>query len=502
MKNGNFKIIKRSSLPISARILPAVWQMKRKRDLLTRQVKKYKARLNVDGSRQRKHLDYDRTYAPVASWPAIRLLLILSSIYNWHTIQLDYVLAYPQALVERTLFMRMPKGVEVEGDNTEEHVLQIERNVYGQKQAGRVWHKHLVSKLSSIGFVQSKIDPCVFYKGRIIYVLYTDDTILAGPNKKEIDETIEQIKSAGLQITVEGSIEDFLGVRVQRNNDGSFEFTQTHLIDQITQALHIQDARPRPVPAKLETLKRGINTPPFDNSFNYRSVLGKIGYLQICTRPDIAYSAHQCARYGTAPRKIHGDALRNIGKYLLGTRKGGMLYKPDRKRGLEVHVDADFAGNWDKLDAHNPDTVRSRHGYIISYAGCPILWKSQLQSEIALSTTEAEYTGLSYSLRAAIPIMRLLAEMHKNGIKVDTAPPKITCTVFEDNAGAIEIAKHERLSPRTKHMATKLHHFRHYVDQGLIKIKHCPTKDQQADLLTKPLPNPQFASFRRMIMGW
>ena len=98
--------------------------------------------------------------------------------------------------------------------------------------------------------------------------------------------------------------------------------------------------------------------------------------------------------------------------------------------------------------------------------------------------------------------MRLLAEMHKNGIKVDTAPPTITCTVFEDNAGAIEIAKHERLNPRTKHMATKLHHFRHYVDQGLIKIIHCPTKDQQADLLTKPLPNPQFASFRRMIMGW
>ena len=57
------------------------------------------------------------------------------------------------------------------------------------------------------------------------------------------------------------------------------------------------------------------------------------------------------------------------------------------------------------------DTARSRHGYVIMYAGCPIVWKSQLQNEIALSTTEAELIGLSYSLREAIPIMEILKEM-------------------------------------------------------------------------------------------
>ena len=71
-------------------------------------------------------------------------------------------------------------------------------------------------------------------------------------------------------------------------------------------------------------------------------------------------------------------------------------------------VDADFAGNWNRSESEDGDKVRSRHGYVIMFEGCPILHKSQMQTEIALSSTESKYTGLSYALREAIPIMRLL----------------------------------------------------------------------------------------------
>jgi hypothetical protein len=64
------------------------------------------------------------------------------------------------------------------------------------------------------------------------------------------------------------------------------------------------------------------------------------------------------------------------------------------------------------------DTVRSRHGYIILYGGVPITWKSQLQTEIALSSTESEYTGLSYALQEAILIMQLLKEMKTMGFPI------------------------------------------------------------------------------------
>ena len=172
-----------------------------------------------------------------------------------------------------------------------------------------------------------------------------------------------------------------------------------------------------------------------------------LGYLET-TRSDISYAVHQCARFSTAPKVEHGKAVNWLARYLKGTRDKGTIFRLDSKRGLEVFVDADFAGNWDKNEAgSDPDTARSRHGYIIMYAGCPIVWKSQLQTEIALSSTESEYTGLSYALREAIPIMDLLDEMSERGFKVSGTKAKMHCKVFEDNSGALEIAKNPKYRP-------------------------------------------------------
>ncbi len=71
-----------------------------------------------------------------------------------------------------------------------------------------------------------------------------------------------------------------------------------------------------------------------------------------------------------------------------------MIYRPNLKRGLEVFVDANFAGGWDPEDAENANYVYSCTGYVICYAGCPMFWQSKLQMEIALSTAEAEYIAL------------------------------------------------------------------------------------------------------------
>jgi len=148
----------------------------------------------------------------------------------------------------------------------------------------------------------------------------------------------------------------------------------------------------------------------FDKSFNYRSVIRKLNYYEKCSRPLISYQTHLCARFVESPKVEHGEAARWLGRYVRGTEDKEIIYVPDRSRGLEVYVDADFAGNYDYSDT-NVDTARSRHGYIITYVGMPIVCKSQLQTEIALSTTEAEYTGLSYALREVIPVMNLINEM-------------------------------------------------------------------------------------------
>ena len=338
-----------------------------------------------------------------------------------------------------------------------------------------------------------------------MYVLYTDDSILAGPNLDEINKAIEDIKRAKLDITVEGDLQDFLGINIERKKDGTIHLTQPHLIDQIVKDLNFQsNTKPKSTPASSsKLLSRHSDSPDFDGSFNYRSVIGKLNYLEKGTRPDIAYITHQCARFSTCPKKEHGEAIKWLGRYLLGTRNKGMILSPDKNFALDVYVDADFAGNWDKNETQDVDTARSRHGYFIMLANCPILWKSQLQTEIALSSTESEFTGLSYALRDAIPIMNLLKEMKTKGFPVVTSKAKVHCRVFEDNTGALEIAKIPKFRPRTKHMNCRLHHFRSYVDiTKEISIHKIDTKEQPADMLTKPLNEEGVGKHRKRTQGW
>ena len=140
--------------------------------------------------------------------------------------------------------------------------------------------------------------------------------------------------------------------------------------------------------------------PTFTSEFNYKSIIGKLNYLECGTRSDISYATHQCARFTADPKHLHVEVVRWLVRHLIGTRKKGYCIDPSSTKGLELYVDADFSGNWDlSTPEMDRDTARSRHGYVIMYMYVPIVWKSQLQTEISLSSTESEYMGLSYALR-------------------------------------------------------------------------------------------------------
>jgi hypothetical protein len=93
--------------------------------------------------------------------------------------------------------MKLPPGFTVPGktiteQDRKDYVLKLEKNLYGQKQAGRVWYLHLRKNLLELGFKPSQHDECIFYYGRTTFIVYTDDTILMGPNKEEIDTLVKR----------------------------------------------------------------------------------------------------------------------------------------------------------------------------------------------------------------------------------------------------------------------------------------------------------------------
>lgn len=177
--------------------------------------------------------------------------------------------------------------------------------------------------------------------------------------------------------------------------------------------------------------------------------------------------------------------------------------KPDRSQGLTCYVDADFAGNWSPDQALDPRACLSRTGYVIFYANCPIIWHSKLQSTISLSTTEAEYVALSTVMRDVIYFINLIEEIRNSGIHLpEVTTPKVTCRVFEDNVGALELANTHKLRPRTKHLAVQLHHFRQYVLSKQILVEKIATQHQRADIFTKALPRDSFRYLRKLVIGW
>ena len=308
---------------------------------------------------------------------------------------------------------------------------------------------------------------------------------------------VTDLQSCPQKFTVndQGDIGNFLGIQIKRQEDGSVHLSQPHLIDSILKDLHLQpDSKHKTTPTVTSTLlHKDTDGPDMQPEFHYRSVIGKLNFLEKSTRPDISVSVHQCARFSEAPKKSHAEAVKRIGRYLLATWDKGIIIHPNKSRQFDCWVDADFAGNWRQADAHSdPMTAKSRSGWIVRFAGAPITWASKMQTITAMSTTEAEFIALSTCLREVIPLMGLLTEAREHGVSIDDLPPKVHCTVFEDNSGALELARLPKICPRSKHINQSYHHFREHVERKEILIEATPTEQQIADILNKPLAEPAF----------
>ena len=177
--------------------------------------------------------------------------------------------------------------------------------------------------------------------------------------------------------------------------------------------------------------------------------------------------------------------------------------KPSAELSIDCYVDSDFAGLWSYEDDQDPTCVRSRNGFLIMIGNCPAIWPSKLQTEITLSTMDAEYIILSTVLKYLIPFQRLVkAVWNAVGLDDNTAST-IRTTVWEYNQGCAILANLEppRMTPRSKHYALKYHWFRTQLKPKSISIKPITTTEQLADIFTKGLRCILFEQCRFKSMG-
>ena len=151
----------------------------------------------------------------------------------------------------------------------------------------------------------------------------------------------------------------------------------------------------------------------------------------------------------------------------------------------------------------DPACVKSRTGYVITFAGCPVVWQSKLQTETALSTMEAEVVALSHSCRVLLPLIDVAKQLTR-AVGKDLNETNMQVSIHEDNAGALILAKTlpPGFTPRSKHYAVKTIWFREQIVRRGIKLCKIDTKEQLGDLFTKGLPLATFVYLRGLLMGW
>jgi hypothetical protein len=484
-------------------VIDSTWAFKLKRypDGL---IKKFKARFCARGDQQLEGVDFFETYAPVVQWTTVRLMLILEVLLDLKSKQGDVTAAFLHADVPEgeNIYVAMPKGFKQAGK-----CLRLKKTLYGLRQSPRAFWKYLVEKMEAAGLKQSDLDPCLFIGEKVICCAFVDDLLFWARDEKDIVATALKLRELGVDLEQEEDAAGFLGVTLERDAEtGQLEMKQTGLIDRVIEALGLDDgmAKGKETPAAATPLVKDVEGPEASGAFSYSSVVGMLLYLSGHTRPDIAYAVNCCARYMFCPRRSHEVALKRIGRYLKHTRDRGIVLNPSKDVcKVDCYPDADFAGLYGHEKPYDPSCVKSRTGYVITFADCPVHWQSKLQTQTAQSTMEAEIIALAHSCRELFPIMDMSCALGA-AVGLPVGETTMNVSIHEDNAGALILADllPPEFTPRSKYYAISTVWFREEIKRRGIKLLKIDTKDQLGDIFTKGLTGVTFEYLRKKLLGW
>ncbi|SCZ94522.1 BZ3500_MvSof-1268-A1-R1_Chr12-2g03958 [Microbotryum saponariae] len=469
-----FTIEPRSSVPPGATIVTSKFVWKTKRNA-SGEVTGRKARLVAQGNRQRDGIDFSETFAPVARFSSIRCLLALAAANGYHVHQADIDKAYLHGELDHDIWMTTPRGFDFPSDK----VLRLRRSIYGLKQAGRIWNRHIDTSLRNLGYKATGTDHCIYSRiddqQRPHYIaLYVDDLLIVSPALDEIERVISGLEQR-YGVKRLGPAEYILGIQIRRLDDGSIALSQERYIMDVLARFH------------FDTTTRGTTVPmtpglsltaiPGQGTERIRSwylqAIGSLLYISLGTRPDIAFAVSYLSRFANNPGRRHWIAVKHVLRYLRATYRDELLYArgPAKVTGVVGYSDA----NWGAC----VDTSISTMGYVFYLAGAAVSWSSKRQTRVADSTTDAEYLALSHAGKEAIYLNQLLSELH--------VCPIAAAHIFTDNEAAAAVAHDPVRTSGTRHIRLREHFVRDMVNRGDISLSHVGTADMVADVFTKAL---------------
>ena len=352
---------------------------------------------------------------------------------------------------------------------------------------------------------------------RVLFLRQVDDFAIACQDTDLANQVIKDINSKmSIEVKHLGQVERFNGVDIDQRREYVKIHNTTYIDKLIQQHKWLQDDtgtshhHPIPMNPSPQYIKELESAQPLTTdekqqlekslNFGYRQAVGEIIYAMITCRPDISFAIIKLSQYSARPAKIHYDALISLYQYLKHTKTDGIYYwrkrpRMDLQKGnipvllhennyseqtvnerrcenekiIRTYVDSDHASD----SAHR----KSISGFHCQLAGGVVLYKTQVQSIVAQSSTEAEFIAAA---EAGKNILYLRTIMQEIGLEQTDAN-----ILYEDNQGALLMAKAGQPTKRTKHIDIKHFALQSWVEQDLITMHRIATCDNPADILTK-----------------
>ena len=334
--------------------------------------------------------------------------------------------AFLNSLIDREIYIEQPEGFEHPDHPRKDYVFQVNKGLYGLKQAGSLYNNDQKSKLVQLGFTPSEADECVFISAdkRIIVATYVDDGLVCADTQEEIDWVISEL-SKHYKLRNLGSPNKFLGMDISHpENDprGPITVSQSTYSRKLLAKFSMEDRNSVKAPCdqKAAYLHRRTEAESPADAALYRSMTSSIMHLAIWTRPDIAWITNKLCQFNQDPSELHMAAVKHLLRYIQGTLDYAFTYSPSNDNALyglfTDYNNFDYTplhGYSDASGASDPDDRCSTSGYIFFLFNGPIVWGSRKQVyAVALSSMEGEYLALTEAAKEAMFLRNLLASIH------------------------------------------------------------------------------------------
>lgn len=477
-------------LPKDANPVGCRWVFTVKKDE-TGKIARFKARLVAQGFKQIQGESYDDTFSPVVNFSVIRFFFsLLVSLHRWLHIQCDIKCAYLYAPLNEKVFMSQPPGFVEPGK--ENLFCKLNKAIYGLHQSGRMWFYEINRVLLEIGFVKIEWCNCGYVFGsELVLLLYVDDIVVFGKCKKVIDKALDLL-SKHFDLKVLGKTRKLLGVEFEEDGEG-LRIHQQPYIEEVCNRFESFKFPISSLPISKGSIYSKSDCPKTNEERNemsrlpYRSVLGCLSFISNRTRPDISYAINIFSQFQSDPGMSHWHGLLRLLGYVKHTKNLTLKLSCDKNQ-LITFSDADFASN--------RDDRTSLGGQVVFLGNSPISWRTFKERSVSLSTMEAEFIAMTEATKELIWFDRIFDECFEKGVVIGK---KVKSVLYVDNRATIDFVRSPIENHRSRHIDVKLFFVRDLVNKNIFDLCFIRSKENVADIFTKPATKFELTKFIQSI---